>query len=116
MLRSIRRRRAQTVIEYAVLIAVVVAALLAMRIFFKRSLEGKIKESGDRIGKQFSPVGYGYTFAGDSTSTTTDSTDRGGSQTTNITASTSHDEKHETFEGITAETERGLYNENRLAP
>lgn len=51
------RRRGQTALEYAVLIAVVVAALVGMSIYVKRSLSGKWREVGDTFGhgRQYEP-------------------------------------------------------------
>ena len=48
-------RRAQTTAEYAVLIAVVVGALLTMQIYVKRGAMGRLRESADQMGEQFSP-------------------------------------------------------------
>ncbi|MCU0666751.1 MAG: hypothetical protein MUF05_06630 [Candidatus Omnitrophica bacterium] len=47
--------KAQSTLEYAVIIAVVVAALIAMQTYFKRGVQGKIREASDQIGEQFSP-------------------------------------------------------------
>jgi len=49
----VRRRRGQSVLEYAVIIAVVVSALLAVNIYMKRGLENRMRQSGDDVGKQF---------------------------------------------------------------
>ena len=48
-------RKAQSTVEYAVLAAVVVGALLAMQIYVKRGVSGKLREATDRIGEQFTP-------------------------------------------------------------
>ncbi len=45
--------RGQSTLEYAVLISIVVGALVAMQIYMKRGLEGKIHESTNQIGEQF---------------------------------------------------------------
>ena len=49
----LRRRKGQSVLEYAVIIAVVVGALLAMQIYMKRGLENRMRQAGDDVGKQF---------------------------------------------------------------
>lgn len=46
-------RKGQSTLEYAVVIVVVVAALLAMQIYMKRGVQGKLRESTDSIGEQF---------------------------------------------------------------
>ncbi|MBU1998968.1 MAG: hypothetical protein ABIG46_00680 [Candidatus Omnitrophota bacterium] len=48
-------RRGQSTLEYGVLVAVIVAALLAMQTYFKRGLQGRIRQSSDDVGEQFSP-------------------------------------------------------------
>jgi len=49
-------RRAQSILEYAVLIAIVVAAIVIMQVFIKRGVSGRLKDSADRIsgGQLFS--------------------------------------------------------------
>lgn len=48
-------KKAQSTLEYAVVIAVVVAALIAMQAYVKRGMQGKLKQSSDDIGEQYSP-------------------------------------------------------------
>ena len=54
MLRKIGKR-AQTTAEYAILIALVVAAVTAMQIYVKRGMQGKVKDVVDGMG-----VGMNY--------------------------------------------------------
>lgn len=49
------RNKAQSVIEYAAVIFCIVAALLAMQTYIKRSLQGRLRQAGDNIGQQYSP-------------------------------------------------------------
>ena len=49
----IKRLRGQSTLEYALIIAVVVGALLAMQIYMKRGMEGRMRKAADDIGKQF---------------------------------------------------------------
>ena len=55
----IRIRKAQSTLEYALLIGVVVGSLLAMQNYLKRSMQGRLQAVGDQIGDQYSP---GLTF------------------------------------------------------
>jgi len=55
MLNKFLSKRAQSTIEYAVLIGIVVAGLVAMQIYMKRGFQGKLKESADSMGQQFVP-------------------------------------------------------------
>ncbi len=47
-------RKGQSTMEYAILIAVVVGALVAMQIYIKRGIQGKLRSSADSIGEQYS--------------------------------------------------------------
>jgi hypothetical protein len=43
------RKASQSILEYALLIAVVIAALLIMQTFMKRGYQGRLKDSSDRM-------------------------------------------------------------------
>lgn len=47
--------RGQTAVEYGVLLAVLVAALVGMQIYLKRGTMGKLRSSADQIGEQYAP-------------------------------------------------------------
>ena len=57
------RTRGQSTVEYAVMIAVIIGALLAMQIYLKRGAMGKLRETADQLGDQFSPgfTNFSYT-------------------------------------------------------
>ena len=57
-------KRGQSTLEYAVLIVVIIAALIAMQVYIKRGVQGRLRESSDQIGEQFSP---GYTVSNQTT-------------------------------------------------
>ena len=63
-----RNRNGQSTFELTLTIVVVVAAVIAMSIYMKRSVMGKLRESGDQVGGQFSPLqttnSYTRTFNG----------------------------------------------------
>jgi len=50
-------KRAQTTIEYAVLIGVIVAGLIAMQVYLRRGMQGRLKASADEMssGALYSP-------------------------------------------------------------
>ena len=48
------KRKGQSTLEYAVIIAVVVGALLAMQHYMGRGVQGKLRESADSVGEQYS--------------------------------------------------------------
>ncbi len=60
--RESMRRRGQSAVEYAVLIVLVVAALLAMQLYMKRGIMGKHRQTADEWGEQFSPDAYKANF------------------------------------------------------
>lgn len=47
-------RKAQSTLEYAVIITVVLAGLLAMQKYINRGIQGKLRSSADNIGEQYS--------------------------------------------------------------
>jgi len=49
-------RRAQTALEYAMVIALVSGALISIQIYLKRGIQGRLRQAGDEIGEQYSPV------------------------------------------------------------
>ena len=55
MLRIFKNKRAQSTLEYALLISVVIAALIAIQVYMKRGVMGKLKESTDQVGEQWTP-------------------------------------------------------------
>jgi hypothetical protein len=52
-----RESRAQSILEYAVLITTIMAALVVMRGYLKRSMQGKVKGTADDLGHQWSADG-----------------------------------------------------------
>ncbi len=48
-------KRAQSTLEYAVVIAIIVGGLLAMQMYIKRGVQGRLKQASDDIGEQYSP-------------------------------------------------------------
>lgn len=49
----LRQDKAQSTLEYAVIIVVVMAALFAIQFYMQRGVQGKLRESGDKIGEQY---------------------------------------------------------------
>lgn len=49
-----RNYKGQSMVEYAILLGVVIAALLIMQVFVKRGFQGGLKEASDKMGDQFS--------------------------------------------------------------
>ena len=49
-----RNLRGQSTLEYVILVGFVVAALIAMGFYMKRGFEGRLRESTDQVGQQYS--------------------------------------------------------------
>lgn len=60
----LRRQLAQSLLEYSVLLALIMSALLVMQVYIKRAYQGRLKQEADSVGQQYAP---GHT---DSTVTT----------------------------------------------
>ena len=54
MLTYLNRTRAQSTLEYAVLIVIIIGALLSIQFYLKRGIQGRLKSSADDIGDQYS--------------------------------------------------------------
>jgi uncharacterized protein (UPF0333 family) len=73
----IRKRKkilAQSTLEYAVLVVLVVFALLITQGYIKRAIQGKLRSSADEIGDQFSPGAARVTTNSSSRTVTTETT------------------------------------------
>ena len=51
----IKINKAQSTLEYALLVAVVVGALVATQSYLKRSVQGRMQIIGDQMGDQYTP-------------------------------------------------------------
>jgi uncharacterized protein (UPF0333 family) len=88
------RRKGQSTLEYALIIAVVVAALLVVQIYMRRSVRGRLRSSSDQIGDQYGVNTYsrgvmtigGRATGGGTTTTQETRTDTKGGILSNITA------------------------------
>lgn len=54
----LRHKRGQSTLEYALLIAAVVAGLVMMQVYLKRGVGGRLKSGADDIGEQFDPAAF----------------------------------------------------------
>ena len=55
MFNMLNNKKAQSTLEYAILIIIIIGALLAVQTYIKRGIQGKLKSSSDDIGDQYSP-------------------------------------------------------------
>jgi len=54
-MRQYHDKNGQSTLEFVVLFVVVIAALVAMQVYLKRGIQGRLRESSDQLGQQFSP-------------------------------------------------------------
>lgn len=57
-----RNKHGQSTLEYAILIAAVVAGLVMMQIYLKRGIGGRLKGGADNIGEQFDPAAFNSNY------------------------------------------------------
>ena len=76
----------QTTLEYAVVIVVIVAALLAMALYMKRGTMGKLRDSTDSLGGQFSPLNFKSSITVSSSGATSETSKADGEMVTTNTA------------------------------
>ena len=55
MRNNIQKNWGQSSLEYAVVVAVVVGALLTMQVYIKRAISGRLRSHADEIGQQYAP-------------------------------------------------------------
>ena len=52
----LRKKTAQTVAEYALMVAILAAAVIGMRVYFQKAVQGKVKVIADQINPfQYNP-------------------------------------------------------------
>ncbi len=54
-MKTLSKLKAQSILEYSVLVGCIVAAFVAMQIYVKRGVEGRLKQTADDIGEQYAP-------------------------------------------------------------
>jgi uncharacterized protein (UPF0333 family) len=79
------RTRGQSTLEYVILIGFVVAAIIAMGVYMKRGVQGKLKESADQVGEQYSAGNTTSVYTTRTNLNQTENMIRGGQTTTTVT-------------------------------
>ncbi|MDD5477964.1 MAG: hypothetical protein PHG87_07220 [Candidatus Omnitrophica bacterium] len=67
----LNKAKAQSTLEYAVVVACVVAALLGMQFYIRRGIQGKLRQAADETGEQYTPLNVDSNITTQTTSTTT---------------------------------------------
>jgi len=68
-------KKGQSTLEYAIIVVVVVGALIAMQWYIKGGYQGKLRQSSDDMGQQFSPTN---TLSNETTTITSTNTESWG--------------------------------------
>jgi hypothetical protein len=63
-------KSSQAILEYSILLALIIAALLIMHLYIKRAYQGRIRREADGLGQQYAP---GHTSSKTVTTTTSNS-------------------------------------------
>jgi uncharacterized protein (UPF0333 family) len=75
-------KRGQSVLEYAILMVIIIAALLTLQTYVKRGIQGRLKSSTDDIGGQYTAAnGANYYKRVRTVSNTTENSAAGVQQT-----------------------------------
>jgi len=97
-----RNLRGQSTLEYVILVGFIVAALIAMGVYMKRGFQGRLRESTDQIGQQYSA---GSTTSDYTTTTQVAQTETvtAGVTTTQVTQNEQRKTGSETVSGLSSE-------------
>lgn len=86
--------RGQSTIEYTLMIVAIIGALLAMQVYFKRGVQGRLRDNVENIGKQYDPASANITsnlsVSSSSTANTVSIEEGGKLKTTTTTNSTTN--------------------------
>ena len=51
-------KKAQSLLEYSILIMIIIAAIVVMQVYIKRGFQGRWKQAVDDLGEQYDAQGY----------------------------------------------------------
>ena len=80
-----QKSQGQSTAEYAVLVAVVIAGIIATQVYVKRSIQGRAKQASDQIGEQFDAANSDWEYTTENHSSRGDKVDGAGTVTSTIT-------------------------------
>jgi hypothetical protein len=78
------KTKGQTTLEVVILIGFVVSALIAMGVYMKRGIQGRLRDSTDQIGEQYSAGNTTSTYVTTTNMKQTENQKSGGEITTTI--------------------------------
>ena len=71
-------KKTQGILEYSILFAILIAAMVVMQVYVKRAYQGRLKRESDSVGQQYSP---GHTTSNSNVTTTANSVTYTGGKT-----------------------------------
>lgn len=102
MLKLLRNKRAQSTLEYAMLIAIVIAALVLMQYYMRRGIQGRAKASIESIGDQYDAEAYEAGYTHSSTTNSVDTVTAGISTSVSNTTQSIESGSYESVGGVEA--------------
>ena len=81
-------KRGQSVLEYAILMVIIIAALLTLQTYVKRGIQGRLKSATDDIGGQYTAANGANYYKRVRTISNTTENSSGGVQATTLRAAT----------------------------
>ena len=96
-MKKVKNNRGQSTIEMTLLFTIVVAALIAGQYYIKHAMEGRLKDSSNQIGSQFSFDDGNSNKTTSSSSSTTEVTTAQGVTSNNIGSQTQNQTVNETI-------------------
>jgi len=90
-------KRSQSLLEYSILFAVILSAILIMQFYLKRGYQGRLKREADTVGQQYSP-GHTTSVIVNTNDSTSVSISENGIQTTSISPAEATSTKRETVD------------------
>ena len=94
-------KHGQSLLEYSILFAVILSAILIMQFYVKRGYQGRLKKEADTVGQQYAP-GHTTSIILTTTNSTSASTVADGINSTVINANSIMDKK-ETIDSYATE-------------
>ncbi len=77
-------KRGQSVLEYAILMVIIIAALLTLQTYIKRGIQGRLKSATDDIGSQYTTANGANYYKIVTTNSDTNETVKAGVTTTKM--------------------------------
>ncbi len=98
------KRKGQSTVEYAMIIAIIVGGLLLMQHYVRRGLAGRYRSSSDDLGEQFDPSKYAGEVNVSQSSNVTQTMKNGTFRTEHLADQISTREGYENITAYTNET------------